>query len=293
MPDTATIRLPRRHHRDRPCLCRRHPVLHQPLAAGHGTAAAEAMERPGRPTSSIRRTPSISRSQPGKWHWNFPKRPGGGSPGAKAPTPGCLALCGCACSPCASRLSPLHARPEEWCLIEWPADEPEPTKYFLSTCPRVSAVAPWSTPPSCVADELDYQDLKQELGLGHYEGRGWRGFHHHATLCIAAYGFPDLRKGSDSPLRTTQRLSYQRTSPIRRLSTPRLPRSDLSVTCRTRFPLSGSRSPAPSLAHSRAAPAANGSLTVQTCDTVRLAGYGGETPHQYRRACDPWLASAG
>jgi hypothetical protein len=37
--------------------------------------------------------------------------------------------------------------------------------------------------------ERDYHDLKQEVGLGHYEGRGWRGFHHHATLCIAAYGF--------------------------------------------------------------------------------------------------------
>ena len=37
--------------------------------------------------------------------------------------------------------------------------------------------------------ERDYQELKQELGLGHYDGRGWRGFHHHATLCIAAYGF--------------------------------------------------------------------------------------------------------
>src|SRR3954453_13618781 len=37
--------------------------------------------------------------------------------------------------------------------------------------------------------ERDYQELKQELGLGHYEGRGWPGFHHHATLCIAAYAF--------------------------------------------------------------------------------------------------------
>ena len=37
--------------------------------------------------------------------------------------------------------------------------------------------------------ERDYQDLKQELGLDHYEGRGWLGFHHHATLCIAAYAF--------------------------------------------------------------------------------------------------------
>ena len=37
--------------------------------------------------------------------------------------------------------------------------------------------------------ERDYQELKQEVGLGDYEGRGWRGFHHHATLCIAAYGF--------------------------------------------------------------------------------------------------------
>lgn len=38
------------------------------------------------------------------------------------------------------------------------------------------------------------QDLKQEFGLAHYEGRGWSGFHHHATLCIAAYGFPVAKR---------------------------------------------------------------------------------------------------
>ena len=81
-------------------------------------------------------------------------------------------------------------RPEEWLLVEWPEDEAEPTKYWLSTLPE-------DIPFAALVDlaklrwriERDYQDLKQELGLGHYEGRGWRGFHHHATLCIAAYGF--------------------------------------------------------------------------------------------------------
>jgi len=81
-------------------------------------------------------------------------------------------------------------RGEEWLLIEWPVGEPEPTKYWLATLPaRVAlrrlvdlAKLRWRV-------ERDYQELKQELGLGHYEGRGWRGFHHHATLCLAAYGF--------------------------------------------------------------------------------------------------------
>jgi SRSO17 transposase len=83
-----------------------------------------------------------------------------------------------------------EALAEEWLLIEWPEGEPEPTKYSLSTLPeKISfrrlvdfAKLRWRI-------ERDYQELKQEVGLGHYEGRGWRGFHHHATLCIAAYGF--------------------------------------------------------------------------------------------------------
>src|SRR5712691_3344167 len=79
---------------------------------------------------------------------------------------------------------------EEWLLIEWPEREATPTKYWLSTLPANVgfkelvdfAKLRWRI-------ERDYQELKQEVGLGHFEGRGWRGFHHHATLCIAAYGF--------------------------------------------------------------------------------------------------------
>lgn len=95
------------------------------------------------------------------------------------------------------RVRPAHCdfklsspRPEEWLLIEWPKGEDEPTKYWLSTLPDTAALYElvdfaklrWRI-------ERDYQDLKQEIGLDHYEGRGWRGFHHHITLCIAAYGF--------------------------------------------------------------------------------------------------------
>ena len=97
----------------------------------------------------------------------------------------------------AVRVRPAHRdyerstpRPEEWCLIEWPAGEAEPTKYWLSTLPAgISRSALVNTAKLRWRIERDYQDLKQELGLGHYEGRGWRGFRHHATLCIAAYGF--------------------------------------------------------------------------------------------------------
>jgi SRSO17 transposase len=79
---------------------------------------------------------------------------------------------------------------KEWLLIEWPEGGDEPTKYWLSTLPESTsfrdlvdaAKLRWRI-------ERDYQDLKQEVGLGHFEGRGWQGFHHHATLCIAAYGF--------------------------------------------------------------------------------------------------------
>ena len=75
-------------------------------------------------------------------------------------------------------------------LIEWPEGEEAPTKYWFSTLPANIAFHQLvSTAKLRWRIERDYQELKQEVGLGHFEGRGWRGFHHHATLCIAAYGF--------------------------------------------------------------------------------------------------------
>ncbi|HEV2007882.1 MAG TPA: IS701 family transposase [Burkholderiales bacterium] len=92
-----------------------------------------------------------------------------------------------------------RARQAEWLIIEWPKGEAEPSRYWLSTLPEAipfkelvaTLKARWRI-------ERDYQELKQEVGLGHYEGRNWRGFHHHASLCIAAYGFLMLEQLSGS-----------------------------------------------------------------------------------------------
>ncbi|MBM3271364.1 MAG: IS701 family transposase, partial [Candidatus Sericytochromatia bacterium] len=107
----------------------------------------------------------------------------------------------------AVRVRPSHRddrrdpHPEEWLLIEWPAGEEKPTKYWLSTLSAELAIAElvfqaklrWRI-------ERDFLELKDELGLDHYEGRGWRGFHHHASLCIATYAFLVAERALFSPL---------------------------------------------------------------------------------------------
>lgn len=86
-------------------------------------------------------------------------------------------------------------REEEWLIVEWPEGADEPAHYWLSTLGKNTD---WEALIETVMGrwriERDYQELKQELGLGHYEGRNWRGFHHHASLCIAAYGFLTLER---------------------------------------------------------------------------------------------------
>ena len=107
----------------------------------------------------------------------------------------------------AVRVRPAHrdderAEPhaEEWLLIEWPRGEAEPVKYWISTLPantKLKALVKMAKHRWII--ERDYEELKQELGLGHFEGRNRRGFHHHATLCIAAYGFLVAERNRFSP----------------------------------------------------------------------------------------------
>jgi SRSO17 transposase len=89
---------------------------------------------------------------------------------------------------------------EQWLLYEWPNDKPAPTKFWLS---NLGAGLPirelvrlaklrWRV-------ERDYQEMKGELGLDHYEGRTWRGFHHHAALCALAHAFLSLRRALFPP----------------------------------------------------------------------------------------------
>ena len=141
------------------------------------------------------------------------------------------------------------AREEEWLLIEWPHGEAEPRHYWLSTLSEktsfrklvFNAMGRWMI-------ERDYEELKSELGLSHYEGRNWRGFHHHATLCIAAYGFLMLERlrGKKNSAQTPGACH-----------TPRLPPARVSFRCSATI-----RSPSPPCASLSHAPSPALSLSA-------------------------------
>jgi SRSO17 transposase len=84
---------------------------------------------------------------------------------------------------------------EQWLIIEWPEGHERPSDYWISNLPA-------DTPPERLARlarlrwmiELDYRQLKGELGLDHYEGRSYPGFHHHCAIVTAAHGFLTLER---------------------------------------------------------------------------------------------------
>lgn len=82
---------------------------------------------------------------------------------------------------------------EVWLLVEWPEEEKEPTKYFLGDLPASYTLRRLVRLAKCRWKiEHDYHQLKEELGLDHYEGRSWAGWHHHVTLAMLAHAFLTL-----------------------------------------------------------------------------------------------------
>ena len=135
-----------------------------------------------------------------------------------------------------------RVRAEQWLLIEWPRTEAKPVHYWLCTLPASTALQHLvATAMGRWRIERDYQELKSELGLHHYEGRNWRGFHHHGSLCIAAYGFlMRERLRSKKKLRSTQNTCH----------TLRLPPARVSHRCSDTFPTRSRRWPSVSVASS-------------------------------------------
>lgn len=90
----------------------------------------------------------------------------------------------------------------QWLLVEWPEEADEPTDWWLSNLDKRTSLnrlvrlahLRWRV-------ERDYQDMKQQLGLGDYQGRTWPGFHHHLTLCMAAFYYLAIHRRISPPER--------------------------------------------------------------------------------------------
>jgi SRSO17 transposase len=93
---------------------------------------------------------------------------------------------------------------EVWLLVEWPAQEPEPTQYYLCDLPKTMSLRQLvATARGRWRVEQDYQQLKEEVGLDHFEGRSWSGWHHHVTMVMLAHLFlrrEQKRRSSKSTL---------------------------------------------------------------------------------------------
>jgi SRSO17 transposase len=191
-----------------------------------GVSRITTVWRPGEAPEPRRRKPSRGRWRKGEGPAKHPYTPVqveelarelpaeawatiGWREGSNAPLTGRFARLRVNCAPGGGSVTADPGR-EEWLLIEWPDGEAKPLRFWLSSLPPEMSFAElvrltklrWRI-------ERDFHDLKQECGLGHYEGRGWRGFHHHVTLCIAAYGFLVTQTGTIPPSAASRRPARQ------------------------------------------------------------------------------------
>lgn len=106
-------------------------------------------------------------------------------------------------TPCAEQGHELDEQSTVWLLIEWRDGEADPANYYFSSLPQDTSLDSlvaittqrWRT-------ERAYQDLKGELGLDHYEGRKFRGWHHHISVVLSCYAFAVAERHRIFPLQS-------------------------------------------------------------------------------------------
>ena len=122
--------------------------------------------------------------------------------------------------PASGHCQGLAPEPEQWLIWEWPEGAERPEHYWLSTLPKDTplerlvylAKLRWRV-------ERDYQEMKSEVGLDHYEGRTWNGLHHHLALCSVAHGFLVLSKARWQR-QQARHASLQRRAPLKKTALP-------------------------------------------------------------------------
>ena len=156
-------------------------------------------------------TANMSLFAPRPWRGGFPRRLGASFHGGRALTKSCLRVS----RPCG--FGRLHGtgrfrRPIRWngCSSNGPRAKKSRRNTGFRPCPKTRPSTFSSTRPNCAgASSATNEELKSELGLAHFEGRSWRGFHHHATLCIAAYGFLIRERAAIAPSGPPRRQTFR------------------------------------------------------------------------------------
>ncbi|MET7319577.1 transposase [Streptomyces sp. NPDC005549] len=181
-----------------------HPEDAQPCTpaySGRGPRPVPAYPEPAQRVKDLVIAAGSSSARPVQWREG--SRPGSGRSGHKRMYSRFVAL---RIRPAGREIRKATAAtelPVRWLLAEWPADQEEPVQFWLSNLPATTPL------PVLVRTaklrwriENDYREMKQALGLAHFEGRTWPGWHHHVTLVSVAHAFCTLQRLGRSPKET-------------------------------------------------------------------------------------------
>jgi SRSO17 transposase len=169
-----------------------------PPSTGRGRPPVPAYPDAARTVKSLVTAAGKGAARPVQWREG--SRPGTGRSGHKRMYSRFVALRVRPAGRAIRKATPGTELPVRWLLAEWPATEDEPVQFWLSNLPEDTPLATLvRTAKLRWRIEHDYREMKQALGLAHFEGRTWPGWHHHVTLVSVAHAFCTLQRLTRSP----------------------------------------------------------------------------------------------